>query len=312
VIEVRHLRYFVAVSEELHFGRAAERLHITQPPLSQAIRKLEDELGVELLRRTSRLVTLTDAGRVFADEARKVIASFDRAVAAAQRTGGGGGSTLHIGCVPNLPVERLLAFLGELRRREPSLSVQVSHLLTLDQIQRLRSAELDLGIFPRAAAHDDLELEPLFPGEELAAFLRPDHLLAGKQVLRPGDLSGETLVTFPRSTNPPLYDLVGERLEEGGYRFAGAREAGGASSRDVLLEVAGGTGVALAPASLRHTSEAGGLVVHRPLDPPVYAPETVIAWPANAHGSTGALVDVLRRIAEDLSGAGEATTPNSS
>jgi len=89
-IELRHLRYFLAVSEELHFGRAAQRLHIAQPPLSQAIRKLEQELGVSLLRRTSRVVTQTEAGRIFAEEARNVLASFDRALAEARKAGGVG------------------------------------------------------------------------------------------------------------------------------------------------------------------------------------------------------------------------------
>src|ERR1700693_6400818 len=96
-IELRHLRYFVAVSEDLHFRGAAERLHIAQPPLSQAIRKLEDELGVSLLRRTSRVVTLTEAGAVFAEQARSVLAGLDLAVAEARRAGGA-GSTLPIGC----------------------------------------------------------------------------------------------------------------------------------------------------------------------------------------------------------------------
>src|SRR5947209_20290814 len=87
-VEIRHLRYFLAVSDELHFRRAAERLHIAQPPLSQAIQKLEAELGVRLLERTSRVVSVTPAGAVFADLARKVLAEFEVAVAEARRAGG--------------------------------------------------------------------------------------------------------------------------------------------------------------------------------------------------------------------------------
>ena len=199
MIDVRHLRYFVAVSEELHFGRAAERLHITQPPLSQAIRKLEDELGVELLQRTSRVVTLTDAGRVFAKEARTVIAAFDRAIAEARRSAGS-DTTIHIGCTPYLPVERLLAFLAELQRHEPSISVQVAHLFTIEQVQRLRDGGLDVGMFQRAEEYDDIELQTLFPGEPAGAYVAPGHPLAARPVLTPEDLRPETYVSFPRAS----------------------------------------------------------------------------------------------------------------
>ena len=138
-IDLRHLRYFLAVSEELHFGRAARRLHLTQPPLSHAIRRLEEELGVRLLDRTSRSVALTDAGRVFADEGRKMLAAFQRAVEEARRAGGV-GTTVRIGCVPALPIERLLAYIEALRDREPDVSIRVAHLLTLEQEKRLRAA----------------------------------------------------------------------------------------------------------------------------------------------------------------------------
>src|SRR3954469_18279523 len=117
-IELRHLRYFLAVIEELHFGRAAERLSMRHPPLSQAIRVLEDELGVQLLERTSRSVTATQAGLIFAEEARSVLAGLDRAIAETRRTGGA-DSPLRIGCIPHLPLEQMQRFLDALQRRDP-------------------------------------------------------------------------------------------------------------------------------------------------------------------------------------------------
>jgi DNA-binding transcriptional LysR family regulator len=299
VIGVRQLRYFVAVSEELHFGRAAERLHITQPPLSQAIRKLEDELGVELLHRTSRFVSLTEAGRAFADEARVVIAAFDRAVAEARRVGGT-QATVRVGCTPDLPVERLLAFLGEVRHRHPDQPLEIVHLNALEQVRRLHDADLDLGIFLLAEQDEGLEVHPLFPGEALVAFLSPEHPLAAARAVTPGDLQGETLVVPPRSTNPALHERLMAQLAEAGYTFAELREAGGASARDVLLSVAAGSGVALAPVSTRHTSGAGGVVVHRPLEPPVPGVETVVAWAARPHGAVRTMLESLRDAAQSL------------
>ncbi len=126
-IELRHLRYFLAVSDELHFRRAAERLHIAQPPLSHAIRRLEAELGVRLFERTSRAVTPTDAGRVFADEARNVLQSVERAIAEARRTGAP-DSRWRIGCVPYLSVEMVLSFLAELRTLAPDSRADVAQL----------------------------------------------------------------------------------------------------------------------------------------------------------------------------------------
>jgi DNA-binding transcriptional LysR family regulator len=169
-IGLRHFRYFLAVMEELHFGRAADRLRIAQPPLSQAIRQLESELGVQLLHRTTRVVTPTEAGRVLAHEACKTLASFDVAVAEARRAGGG-GSTLRIGCVPQLPMSRLHRFLAALRENTRDHDAEVTHLPSLDQVRRLQRGELDLGIFHHAGPPGDIETEPLFAGEPLVALL---------------------------------------------------------------------------------------------------------------------------------------------
>jgi DNA-binding transcriptional LysR family regulator len=299
-IELRHLRYFLTVSEELHFRRAAERLYMAQPPLSQAIRKLEDELGVQLLTRTSRAVALTEAGRVFAEEARNVLAAFDLAVAETRRAGGG-GSSLDIGCTPYLPIDLLHRFFDGLHEREPRVQPQVTYLIASEQIPRLQSGLLDLGIFPFPAAMSvpKLEMEPLFPGERLSAFLPPDHPLAQKPVLGPDDLADETLVTFEQAAIPPLAAWVQEELARAGYRFRGLYETG-TDTRDRILAAAAGHGVALLPGSTRVIADAGPIVVRRPLDPPLAMPDTVVAWREHPPAQLRALTKEIRELARAL------------
>jgi DNA-binding transcriptional LysR family regulator len=301
-IEFRHLRYFLAVSEELHFGRAARKLHISQPPLSQAIRKLETELGVQLFERTSRVVKLTEAGRIFAEEARKVLADVELAVGAARRATGA-ASMLRIGCVPHLPIEHLLAFLEALYERSPNDRPQVTHITSGEQVARLRSAELDVGIFNDDGEEEGLEEEPLFPREPLVAFLAPDHPLAEHAVLGPSDLARENLVVFPQAASVAPHDRWLALLERAGYRFARVREAGGPDPRDLLLAVAGRLGVMLAPASLAAVSDAGALVARRELDPPVMLANIVVAWRANPPARLQESLLVVREIARELRAA---------
>ena len=298
-IELRHLRYFLAVFEELHFGHAAARLRIAQPPLSQAIRKLETELGVQLFERTSRMVSATEAGRVFAVEARKVLADFDTAVGEARRAGGA-ASPLRIGCVPHLPIQPLLRFLGALHDRDPNTRVQVTHLTFLDQMRALLAHELDLGIFHEIGSNPEIETEPLFAGEQLAAFVPPDHPLAQKQVLGPGDLRSQTLIIFPHDANPGLQDRLLGLIDEAGYQFAAVREAGGMNPRDVMLAVADGLGVALGPFSLQDVSDVGGIVIRRQLKPSVSMPDTVVAWRANPPGQLNETLSVVQEVAREL------------
>jgi DNA-binding transcriptional LysR family regulator len=295
-IELRHLRYFVAVSEELHFGRAADRLHIAQPPLSQAIRKLEDNLGVRLLHRTSRVVAPTDAGRVFLEEARKVLAAFEFAVAEAQRTGQE-SSALRVGCVPNLPIERLLRFLRVLQDLGGDAAPHIAHLDATEQVKRLRSGDLDLGIVHHAEDYDELELVPLFEGEPLAALLPPGHRLAERDSLHPSDLEGESLVVFPRDGNAALHDGMLTIIEGAGYSVANVREAGGMDARDLLIAVASGLGIGMGAHSVKEVSEAGSLVVRRALDPPVAMPETMLVWRKNAPRRLQLLLPEIRELA---------------
>jgi DNA-binding transcriptional LysR family regulator len=298
-IDLRHLRYFLAVFEELHFGRAAERLHIAQPPLSQAIRKLEQELGVDLFVRTSRAVEATPAGLVLAEEARKVLSSFEFAVTETRRVGSG-EDLLRIGCVSFLPTARLQRFLAELKKRDGSLRPEVTHLWGLEQVGRLRDGRLDLGVFIHAEDYPELEYEPLFPGEQMKAFVPSGHRLAERPVLTPKDLASETMITFPRSINRALYDRYMGLLAELGFRFRGLHEIDTIDPRDALLAVTSGLGVVFGPSSLAELSDEGRNLVGRPLDPPLRLPDTVVAWRASAPRGLRSLLAGVRDAARAL------------
>jgi DNA-binding transcriptional LysR family regulator len=301
-IELRHLRYFVAVSEQLHFGRAAERLFMAQPPLSHAIRKLEEELGVQLLDRTARQVTLTEAGSVFAAEARNVLASVDGAVAQT-RLVGGADEPLRIGCVPHLPIERLQQFLAELRKRDPRFP-RVIQCAEAEQVQLLLGGELDLGILTAAVtSYPELKTEPLFPGEPLAALLPRDHSLAKRHVLSPGDLDDEELVLPPRAQHPALHDWLRAAIQDAGYRFRAVHEAAGSTARDLLLAVVAGEGIALSPRTPEEGDATAPIVVWRQLDPPLSMPDTDIAWHARAPRPLQTKLEAARTVARELRAA---------
>jgi DNA-binding transcriptional LysR family regulator len=292
------------VSEELHFHRAAERLHIAQPPLSQAIRHLESELGVLLLKRTSRAVSLTEAGAVFAEVARDILARFEVGVAEARRTGGV-EAPLRVGCEPHLPIQQLVAFLRALQEHDPGLSTQVTHLLATEQLRRIRDGELDLGIIYRAEEYEDLELEPLAVGEPLVAYLSPEHSLAAKRVVGPRDTVNQQLLMFPRAMNPPLHDRMLAQLERTGYRFRAIREAAGENWRDLLVAVAvaGGLAIAVLPRSLQDPGEVGETVTSRPLEPELVMPDTAVAWHVERarqfQVSPGAVREIARKLRQD-------------
>lgn len=298
-IELRHLRYFLAVFEELHFGRAAERMHIAQPPLSQAIRKLEQELGVELFVRTSRAVEPTPAGRALAEEARRVLASFEFAVMEARRVGRG-DAPLRVGCVSFLPTARLQRFLAALKERDASFRIEVSHLWGLEQVERLRAGGLDLGVLMYTEDYPELEWEPLYPGEQIWAFLPRGHDLAGRAALTPEDLASETMLTLPRAVNPVLYDRYMRLFAEAGYRFPHPHELNSPDPRDVLLAVAEGLGVAIGPSSLPEVGEEGREVIGRPLDPSLQLPEVVVAWRASAPRRLRSRLTAVREAAREL------------
>jgi DNA-binding transcriptional LysR family regulator len=254
MMELRHLRYFVALAEELHFGRAARRIGISQPPLSQQIRLLEADLGVRLLERTNRRVELTAAGGVFLVEARATLAQAERAAAMAGRAERGEVGELRIGFASsgalNAPFTRTIRAF---RKALPGVHLVLEEQVTADQIEALIERRLQIG-FIRSPVAPDLP-EGLVAielcREPLLVFLRADHPLA---VARRGRavplaaLADEPFVFFPSGAGTSLYDQVMALCRKAGFRPRVEQEA--RANATILGLVAAGLGVSILPASL--------------------------------------------------------------
>ena len=272
-IELRHLRYFTVVAEELHFHRAAERLNIAQPALSRAIRSLEGDLGCALLTRTTRRVSLTDAGRVFVKEARAALHQVDVATALARDAADGKIGHLSIGYMDfaiNGPLPRILS---EFRVENPGIGAELTHLWTERQRTALVTGEIDVGfmIGPFDAAGITTSV---VARENLVAVLPEHHPLAARDTLHLEDLRTEPFVLGSQDTWGPFRRLIGELCLDAGFVPDVVQESH--SSDGIFGLVAAGMGVTLYVETARHLSLRGS--VSRPLTPSIAQIETVAAW----------------------------------
>jgi len=271
-MELRHLRYFVAVAEELHFSRAAARLRIAQPPLSQQIRHLEHELGVALFERTRRHVELTAAGRAFLEESRRMLAQAERAARIAQRVGGGEIGQLAIGFVPSADLDLLPRVLRVFGARFPDVELELQTLLPAAQVDALLGGAIQVGIVRMPLAGRGLVVEPI-ESEPLVAVLPAKHRLARRSEIELADLAGDTILMFPRHVAPGYYDVLISACRGAGFT---PRVVHPGSMQTNLALVSAGMGVSLLPASIRNLRRTG--VVHRPLAPPVPTVELAVVW----------------------------------
>ncbi|AXK38941.1 LysR family transcriptional regulator [Crenobacter cavernae] len=244
-MDLRQLRYFVAVAETLHFGRAAERLGITQPPLSQQIRALEASIGARLFNRTNRRVELTDAGRLFLGDAREVLARLDAAAEQAARTHRGDVGELKIGFTVSAPFTPVFSrTLYAYRQSHPGVALALSEMRTFEQIDALIERRLHVGVIRPAALPEPLECIELMR-EPMVIALHADHPLAhGDGPVSLSAFAGDDFVLFPRSIG--LYDQVVALCRGAGFAPRIAQEAREASTQVAL--VAAGFGVAIMPA----------------------------------------------------------------
>jgi DNA-binding transcriptional LysR family regulator len=205
MVELRHLRYFIAVAEELNFSRAAERLHMAQPPLSAAIRQLERELGVDLFTRTTREVTLTEAGRAFLEGARRTLGEADRAAEDAKRAGSGELGRLRLAYSWSTRFETLPALGRVFRASHPAVELLAQEMWNARMTPAFESGSIDLALSlcPEIAA--ELELAPI-RRERLVALLPEAHPLADEEAIPLSSLADEEFILFPRDIAPRLHD----------------------------------------------------------------------------------------------------------
>ncbi len=292
-VELRTLRYFVTLAEELHFGRAAQRLAITQPPLSLAIRALEQELGVRLFARNKRQVALTHAGSAFLAEARAILARAGEAVQLARAADRGEVGKLVIGFMSAGVYTLLPPVLREFAASHSRVRLELREL-TLPQLHAaLRRADIDVAFVRPPVTDAELAAEVLLR-EPLCVALPARHPLAAMRRVRSAKLAGEPFVMFQRAPGLVLHDLVLGFCLQQGFAPRVAQEA--SQTHAVIGLVAAGIGVALVPSSAQEI-RLRGLVI-RPLaerSPPV---GTALAWRRNDRSPVcEAFVDTARRVA---------------
>ena len=272
-MELRHLRYFVAVAQELHYGRAAERLYIAQPPLSQQIIQLEKEVGVPLLVRNSRRVQLTPAGQAFLEDATDILARVEQAALRARRASRGEAGWLGVGFVASATHELLPAILRAFRGQFPDVELALHELSTAGQTLALHEQKIHVA-FARPPIEDQAFVVEILAQETLVVALPQDHPLVVQSEVPLTMLAGESFITYPRQPKPSFTDYVIQVCEEAGFVPRITQEA--LQMQTALSLVAAGLGVSLLPASVQAVQRRG--VVYRPAPTATAAPPLTVAY----------------------------------
>ena len=296
-MELRHLRYFVAVAHEGHVTRAAEKLHIQQPPLSQQIRALEREIDAALFVRHPRGVSLTDAGRSFLADAEQILAQAEHAKIRARRTARGEVGRIAVGFTTSAPFHPLVArAIREFRGTRPDVSFVLEESSSADMVSGLRDDRLDVA-FIRSGLVDPqgVTVHPLLQEDMVAAF-PVHHPLIKRARLTLKDLANETLILYRRPDGRGLYDVIIAACAEAGFSPHVGQEAPRIVS--TLNLVAAGLGITIVPASLSRLPLEG--VTYKPLKgkPALKVPLNLACRSDERSAATLAFIDLVRRLRE--------------
>jgi len=271
-MELRHLRYFITVAEELHFGRAAARLNMSQPPLSQQIRQLEEEMGFPLFYRDKRIVELTEAGKVFLEEARITLAHVEQAQSAAEKAHLGAKGRLVVGFLGSTTYN-VVPFLQQFRMRYPMVDLTLHQMKTDRQLQALRERSIHLGVVRHPIQTLNLESE-IFLREPFIAILPRLHPLAIRESISMQDLAEEPLILSSRYNGTNYHEAVINLCNQAGFSPKIALEV--PELLTIIAFVSEGMGIALVPASFRHQQNTG--IVYRELVDVSATLKSVFVW----------------------------------
>ena len=285
-MDLRQLRYFVALAEELHFGRAAERVGIAQPPLTQQIQRLEADLGCRLLIR-GRKTTLTPAGAALLEQARRILAQAEDAVEATRRAARGESGQLRVGVPPSVMLSGLPSVIRKYRKRYPGVRFGLRELSTSAIENALRTGEIDLGFLREVAPGAPLESEVVLE-ERIVAALPATHPLADAKDLRLASLRDQPFVFFPRRLGPAFYDRMISFCTDAGFLPEVVQEA--AQWQSVICLVEAGVGISIAPACVQRFKWKG--VVYRPLRG--MTTKVLAAWNSDGSETVQAFLKLVR------------------
>ncbi|MCZ0736925.1 LysR family transcriptional regulator [Phreatobacter sp. AB_2022a] len=288
----RQLRYFTVLAEELHFGRAARRLNISQPPLSTGVRQLEEDLGVKLLERSSRRVALTRAGEAFAARAVMLLGQLAEAEALTRRIATSPGGVVRVGLVPSMIYRGLPEMLHDFAERHAGFTVEIREMNSAAQIAAVFESKIDIGFIhglPLPAGMESL----LIMDEPFVCCLPASHPLARSRRVPLASLALEPLIIFARPLAPHYHDHIVSLLRGAGFEPRIVHEVG--HWLTVVALVAHELGVALVPRALSHAGIAG--TVFLPLDHPTALHEARAIWsPAEANAGRDRLIDCVRDV----------------
>lgn len=293
-MDLRQLQYFVAVAEERHFGRAAQRLHMSQPPLSMQIKNLEADLGVRLLNRSTRQVTLTDAGSTFLERARTILAAAEEARNAARGAEQGLQGRLHVGFISSATLSLLPPSIRLFRERFGGVELELKELTSAQQIDALYEDEINVGLVRLPLRAPGIRLEPVLE-ERLVVALPSGHALEELERVSLEAMADLPLIFFTRQLIPGFHAQIVELFQRIGTFPKVTQHA--VHLQTVVGLVASGVGIALLPESAERVSREG--VVYRALDEPDATSWTGLAW---VDGDESKLVKNFIRAVRDVAG----------